>query len=261
MNIAQAIDIYGGGKGSGCNPEVAEPKCGRPSQKEHMTGKRRPKSIKVSNIDEALLLIDQGKVVEFGSTNEVHTLLKRLATMANEAKAAGKEAKNYDLCNVTVKGTNLFCHKSLGIPRIRMPQFEGTPVAGSDAEKLEKNDEGKVNGAKAFQDFIKTQGIKITKGSVKAAHLRASQKQLIGSKIAKMTVSDWDISSSPIFVSRDNYVIDGHHRWAAIVGRDAEDGSLGELKVNVIRIDAPIAEVLKIANKWTKKFGIKSVGA
>lgn len=31
MNINWAIELYGGGAGSGCNPEVAQPRCGRPS--------------------------------------------------------------------------------------------------------------------------------------------------------------------------------------------------------------------------------------
>lgn len=31
MNLASIIELYGGGPGSGCNPEVADPRCGRPS--------------------------------------------------------------------------------------------------------------------------------------------------------------------------------------------------------------------------------------
>lgn len=30
MNIHSVIELYGGGPGSGCNPEVANPRCGRP---------------------------------------------------------------------------------------------------------------------------------------------------------------------------------------------------------------------------------------
>lgn len=33
MHLNAAIEIYAGGKGSGCNPEVAVPRCGRPSSK------------------------------------------------------------------------------------------------------------------------------------------------------------------------------------------------------------------------------------
>lgn len=31
MNLSQTIDLYGGGPGSGCNPKVASPRCGRPN--------------------------------------------------------------------------------------------------------------------------------------------------------------------------------------------------------------------------------------
>ena len=73
-----------------------------------------------------------------------------------------------------------------------------------------------------------------------------------------MTSKDYDPSAEPIFVSRDGYVVDGHHRWAATVGKDAEDGKLGNNhKMNVIELDAPISQILKEANAWTDSFGIK----
>ena len=70
----------------------------------------------------------------------------------------------------------------------------------------------------------------------------------------------FDPAKNPVFVSNDHYVVDGHHRWAAVVGRDAEDGVLGDKPMNVIRVDAPISEVLHIANAWSEKFGILPSG-
>jgi len=32
MNLFATIELYGGGPGSGCNPEVAQPRCGRPAE-------------------------------------------------------------------------------------------------------------------------------------------------------------------------------------------------------------------------------------
>jgi ParB-like chromosome segregation protein Spo0J len=63
-----------------------------------------------------------------------------------------------------------------------------------------------------------------------------------------------------IYVSRDGYVIDGHHRWAAAVGADSRDG-LGDLKIRVQTIDMPISEVLLVANAFTEEFGIKRKSA
>ena len=38
--------------------------------------------------------------------------------------AKGGKAPNFNLCNVSVTGSNLFCAESKGIPRIQMPQLD-----------------------------------------------------------------------------------------------------------------------------------------
>ncbi len=225
---------------------------------------KRETPIRVSNIGRAIELILAGKVVEVSSAKRFNTVLTKLAAMANDAKARGQAAPSYDLCKVTVKGTNLFCAGKLrtaeypdGVPRIQMPQFSGKAVPGSQASKLPKSDGGNVDGANAFVRYLTTGGIRVENGSIPAARLKASQAELVGANVAgMMTNPKFDPAKEPIFVSRDNYVIDGHHRWAAVVGRDAADNRLGQLKMKVIRVDAPISEVLKLANAWTKKFGI-----
>jgi hypothetical protein len=51
-------------------------------------------------------------------------------------KRGEKNSIRYDLCKVSVKGTNLFCGGNKGIPRDAMPQAKGEVVKGSKAEKL-----------------------------------------------------------------------------------------------------------------------------
>lgn len=225
---------------------------------------QRQTPIRVSRIGRAIELILQGKVVEISSTRKFNTVLTKLAAMANDAKARGEKAPNYDLCKVSVKGTNLFCVGKLrtkeypdGVPRIQMPQFSGKAVPGSPASKLPKSEGGNVDGTKAFIRYLTTKGIRVTEGSIPAARLKASQAELVGANVAgMMTNKSFDPAKEPIFTSRDNYVIDGHHRWASVVGRDAANSRLGKLRMRELRVDAPISEVLKLANEWTKKFGI-----
>jgi len=38
----------------------------------------------------------------------------------------------------------------------------------------------------------------------------------------------------------------------------AKDGHLGDSKMNIVRVNAPISEVLHIANAWSEKFGNQS---
>ncbi len=232
-------------------------------------GTGRPPVIKVSNIREALELILAGKTVELKTVHKVYTLIEKLADIAKHAEKQGKKAPNYDLCKVSVAGTNLFCGSKFltkqhpeGIPRLHMPQLGGEPVPGTMAAQLPKNKKGRVDAGPEFIDYVQRRGIKFSHEQIPAAQLRASQAELIGTKVAEMVTHPKELGGKgPIFVSRDNYVIDGHHRWAAHVGIDAKDGKLGDRLMRVVKIDAPMSELYHMANKWSKRFGIKPVAA
>ena len=226
----------------------------------------RPIPIKVEKMKEAIALVLQGKVVELPDVRHVNTLLDKLGKMARDAEKAGEKAPNFDLCNVTVPGTNLFCADKLrtaeqpqGIPRIEMPQLGGTPVAGSAADLLAKNSKGEVDGGAHFMNYMAGLGYGVKNEVVSAASLKASQSELVGAKVAgmmrKFDKNPDKLREAAIFVSRDNYIVDGHHRWAAVVGLDTKDGKL-TASMKVHRIDAPITEVLRLANKWSQHFGI-----
>jgi hypothetical protein len=119
-----------------------------------------------------------------------------------------------------------------------------------------------VDASGEFLKHLESQGIKVTPHSVPANSLKASQVELVGPTVAGMMIDpDYDPGKDPIFVSRDGYVLDGHHRWAAAVGRDAIDGKLGESRMNIRRVDAPISELLQRSKAWAKKFGIKPKAA
>jgi hypothetical protein len=211
------------------------------------------------SIDDALKMIKEGKLVELDSVDQVATLIDKLNEMIQDALSKGDKAPNYDLCRVSVPGTNLFCSDSKGIERINMPQFSGTPVPGSEADKLPKDKGGGVDGTKAFEEHLSSIGIGVKRKKVKASELKATQNELVGSKVVGMITNEkFDPEGEAIFVSRDGYVIDGHHRWAAQVGRDLSDGKLGDLELNVIVVDSPISEILREANKWATDFGMAS---
>lgn len=229
------------------------------------TGRAIP--IKVASVEEAIPLVLAGKVVEVADVQTAHTIITKLADMAAEAKAAGKEAKDYDLCNVSVAGSNMFCGDTLrtkehpnGLSRLEMPQLGGEPVPGSEADKLPRNvwDQGEVDGSQQFISYLQGIGVRTSEETIPAANLMASQRELVGSKVgAMMRDTSFDPGKNPIFISSDNYIVDGHHRWAAVIGRDAADGRLGDSMMTARRVNAPISEVLHLANAWSEKFGIQ----
>jgi len=56
-------------------------------------------------------------------------------------------------------------------------------------------------------------------------------------------------------------VVDGHHTWAAAIGRDAEDGNLdNDKEMEVAVIDLPMSEIYLLSKQWTKTFGLPAAG-
>jgi hypothetical protein len=222
---------------------------------------------------EALNALREGKTVSLRSVEEVNTLIKEMNDFVQEAKKKGEKVK-LNLCQVSVPGTNLFCGSSLkddqgkSIPRDKMPQLAGKPKSGSpsaDSTKFPVDKEGEVNVGDAFVKYLAEKGVETREGSVPAAQLKASQSELKGKTVAFMMSKEGqkttDLENQSIFVSSDGYVIDGHHRWAAMVGMDTKDGKLGGKKIKVRVINMPIKQVLTEANAFTSAMGIEPKSA
>ena len=177
---------------------------------------------------------------------QVATRIDDLARMGQEAKEKGEKAPNFNLCQVSIPGTNLFCGDNKGIPRAEMPQFKGTPRPGSEADKLPKDKDGEVDTEEFFKQMLEKDGVKVSEPTtVPPDRLKATQSELVGVKVAGMSKVLADKNhpaygkiTAPIYVSRDGYVLDGHHRWAAVVAHNASnpDNQI-EMQVRVIDED------------------------
>ena len=220
------------------------------------------KPVVCETIEQAIDELGKGNRVELRQRREVSTLLDRLVAIVKDAESKGEKAPTYDLCKVTVKNTNLFCSLSKGIPRVRMPQLSGIPEKGSKADKLEKDKRGEVNLASQFIEHLRGKGVKVKETTEKASYLRASQNELNGAKVAGIAkaMREGKVPKGSIFVSADNYVVDGHHRWAATVGNDLADNREGDLDMDINQVDMPILEVLAEANKFAAEWGIPQAG-
>ncbi len=205
--------------------------------------------------------LGEGKHVQLDSPDEVGTLLDRLHQIGVESEARGEKAKLHDLCKVSVAHTNLFCAESKGVARIDMPQFRGKPRQGSPADQIPKLPNGKVDLSRPFIDHLQASGIGVSNDRVDASHLKASQRELDGVKVAGMMTAMQEGRLNvrdAFFVSKDNYVVDGHHLWAATVGREYKEGRV--LNLDVQRVDAPILDVLDRANSFTADQGLPRAG-
>ena len=201
---------------------------------------------------------------------KVATKIDDLAKMGKESKAKGEKAPNFNLCQVSIPGTNLYCTDNKGIPRAEMPQFKGTPEPGSPAEKLPKDPKtGEVDTEEFFKEMLQKDGVKVSEPTaVPPDRLKSTQSELVGVKVAGMSeVIDagpdhpaYGAITAPIYVSNDGYVLDGHHRWAAVVAHNAKNPNK-PVPMNVRVIDEPIEPLVKRSNKFAEEIGIKPKAA
>jgi hypothetical protein len=196
---------------------------------------------------------------------QISTIVDKLAELGKQAKERGEQAPNFNLCQVSIPGTNLYCDGNKGIERGDMPQFKGTPQPGSPADKLPKDENGEADTEEFFKQMLNKQGIKVSEPTaVPPDRLKATQSELVGVKVAGMSkVLDdpnhpaYGKITAPIYVSNDGYVLDGHHRWAAVVAHNAANPK-NQIPMNVRVIDEPIEPLVKRSNSFAEKMGIRA---
>ena len=198
--------------------------------------------------------------VEPEQLDQFNTDIKKVAQQVADAKAKGEPAPNINLCDVTVPGTNLYCDDNLGIPRDEMPQFKGNAQPGSRAASMDADASGEVDTEPVFREMLQQKGIKTLQTEVPADKLKATQKDLVGAKVVGMMGAlekdpNHPKITAPIYVSRDGYVIDGHHRWAAIVAYNAAHPD-AQIPMKTTVLDMDIKDAIPMANKFAEDMGI-----
>lgn len=164
------------------------------------------------------------------------------------------------------------CKGNMGIPRSDMPQIMDEPVkdllASKDEGERVKGEAAVAKGADPesdkspfdmMLDHFKSEGIDVSEPTpIRVGKLKATQKDI---KDAKATFfaetqmkGEWpngakaDLSQKPIVISNDGHILDGHHRWAALL-------MLGpDMTMNAIKVDLPMHELLE------KSFDVPGAG-
>lgn len=148
---------------------------------------------------------------------------KRLAAIVGEIDAAdaaraGRPHTASDMSAGPIAGEwSAFAAETgtLGIPRAQMPQI-------------------KSGHRGALVNFLKARGITGRSQELPAADLKPTQAEFSPERVERARQRQGGDRS--ILISSDGYVVDGHHQWLA----KRADG----LPVNVIRLNAPIRQVL-----------------
>lgn len=181
-------------------------------------GTRKIKTVKIQG----------GDTFQIENPNKKWTRSKKykkwLGSLTHKQK---KNSSGDDMCI----GRKSICKGDLGIPRKYMPQFES------------------MNDISSFRKFVKrVYNIKSSKGWRTARQIRPSQGEISRPRVDAM-IKKGVLGNVyfPLVISGDNFVVDGHHRWAAFKLKKP-DG-----KLPVIMIDAPIKDILGLAVAWGAK--------
>lgn len=96
----------------------------------------------------------------------------------------------------------------------------------------------------AFLGWLVGSGVEVSHGKAHAAELRKTQSEIHADKVASMENAPVAVKMKPVIVSRDGYVLDGHHHWVyhALAGE----------KMNVAVIGLGIEELLDAAVSWAE---------
>jgi len=225
---------------------------------------------------------------DFKEEKKVATRIDKFAQVIMDRELAkrrgedvGKDPK-FDFCTVSIPGTNLFCDDNLEIPREKMPQLKTTATPGSKAEELLKKQMGKdfdpdkkqeVNAEAPFLEHLREKGVKIEDNAeMSPTEMKATQNELVGAKVVSMAnalvrpdevgipkdkqAQVRKVLTAPLIVSKDGYVLDGHHRWAALTVADLLQGNGGKTKIKVIKVDMDIDDLVGESNTWGNEFGL-----
>lgn len=118
---------------------------------------------------------------------------------------------------------------TLDIDRKDMPQ-----VAGKDYNH--------------FFSYLNKNNILYSEDEIEPSLLKASQGHFHKEKIKKImqSISDGDYKNKPILTSKDNYVMDGHHRWIAHNNLNIP------IKIHKIHLNS--SDLIDIMNTYPRSF-------
>jgi len=210
-------------------PVIKHP--GHPNQKIHG---RRGGTKAQANIEK---LLDKEPITV--STDDAYLLLVN-------AGGRPRGSTPVDLTNVTIVGHEgeLFDAPNLGIPRDDMPQVPS-------------------NMKPEFIEAMSRRGQHVERDSVDPMTLRPVQGEIDGGMSGGIMLSVQKNGMqhddrSRIIISNDGYVLDGHHRWAAMVGLRM-GGEPGAERIPVFRMDVSRDEGLRILHEWNDEAGVEGL--
>jgi hypothetical protein len=153
---------------------------------------------------------------------------------------AAKRTDHPDLTELSVDGTLLFGDEGMGIARKDMPQIPGK------------------ERARFLSEIEKSEGVTATAEEVDPTTLKPIQKEISSARSGAIYNKFREDGGIPkderILISKDGFVVDGHHTWGASVGFAFDNPGT---KLPVYRLSVTAKEALDISLKWAADNGFE----
>ena len=145
-----------------------------------------------------------------------------LLWVGGSARTASVFLANFNWCD-----TQPLCRGNLGIPRREMPQI-------------------RANTVNAFVQYVEGNGVAVRRTKKRVRDLRATQREINGDVVDGLVHEGLQalLQDRPMLASEDGYILDGHHRWAALLTVDPEQG------IDLLEVQAPVHETLALARSF-----------
>ena len=144
-----------------------------------------------------------------------------------------------DVTEISVEGTLLFGDDGMGVARKDMPQI--------DADRRPE-----------FLSDLAKDGITVKEEDIDPKSLKPIQKEISGSRSGAIYNKYREAGEIPdqqrILISKDGYVVDGHHTWAASVAFAFDNA---DTTLPVYRLSVNAKDALDASLAWTESKGIK----
>jgi hypothetical protein len=164
-------------------------------------------------------------------------------------------------------------------------KWEPTKFEETDEEYAERVPASKLPGAPdevntedLFKSKLDELGIEMSEPKpMNVSDLKATQNELKPANVAfmvdvlmtatppphkdKEAEDKWKLSEKlrePVIVSKDGYILDGHHRWGALVALDIANGGSGDIEMSVKQVDDTAEGLVEKTNSFTRDQGLQT---
>ena len=117
--------------------------------------------------------------------------------------------------------------KSLGVNRAQMPQINSKDI-------------------KDYLEFLKDKGIGVSAKTINVSKVGMTQKDINLDKVKALLGTDRSNLAKPVIISKDGYILDGHHRVVALYNIDKN------FKLKTLQVDLGIKDLLNITKEYPK---------